>query len=91
MYLPTLAMTTPARPFVKKVAQHTVVWDVIKATTRNQLLGGQHEPRDFQLDAATSILLGIVCGVQHSIGIGEMQERWVDDEADKPSSSVSEC
>ena len=35
---PALAMPTPAQPFVKKVAQHTVVWNVIEAMTRNQLL-----------------------------------------------------
>ena len=51
-------MPSPARPFVKSVAQHTVVWNVIKATTRSQLLRGQHEPRDFQLDTATSLALG---------------------------------
>ena len=38
--------------------EHTVVWNVIKATTRSQLLRGQHEPHDFQLDAATSVALG---------------------------------
>ena len=51
-------MPTPAQLFVKGVAQHTVVWNVIKATTHNQLLRGQHEPHDFQLDAATSVALG---------------------------------
>ena len=55
---PALAMPTPAQPFVKKVAQHTVVWNVFKATTRNQLLRGQHKPCNFQLDAAMSVMLG---------------------------------
>ena len=50
-------MPSPAQPFVKSVAQHTVVWNVIKAMTHSQLLRGQHEPRDFQLDAATSVAL----------------------------------